>query len=41
MILDRFLMDQTFDLIESGYRFLAAGNNILGSVQFGLYRIVN
>lgn len=39
ILLDRFLMDQTFDLVESGQsidRFLLTGDNILGSVEFGL-----
>ena len=39
MILDRFLMDHSLDLIEGGNRFLAARNDILRSVEFGLHAI--
>jgi hypothetical protein len=34
-IVFRFV-DQSFDLIEGGDRFLAARNNILGCVEFSL-----
>lgn len=41
MILDRLLMDHSLDLIEGGNRFLAARNDILGSVEFGLHLLVH
>jgi hypothetical protein len=39
MVFGRFLMDQSFDLIESGYRFLAARNDILWCVELCLEKV--
>lgn len=39
MILDRLFMDHSLYLIEGGNRLLAARNNILRSVEFGLHAV--